>query len=365
MGICSSKDGFSRIGDNFETWEQLEDALRKHGLESSNLLVAIDFTKSNTWQGRDTFDGKCLHHLSQDYKEGKILDGEPGDMIATAPPPQYDANPTQYQSTGVTNVTTAPMQSYPTYQPAPAFLPGMKLHRNQTITQYTEQNPYEFAISMAKVLGKFDDDHWIPTVVFGDVQSGDQKVRSISSDRRGSFGITGVLDDYRKAASQIYTTAQVEQMVEQGIDLTGVDGYALSGPTSFAPAVEWASDVVRESGNQYHILLIIGDGCVSNVQRDAAAIVAASRLPLEIVFVGVGDGDSRDEKNARKKWQQMQAFDDELPNRMIDNWQSVYMTRMADLTKGAKNPIVEFALHMLMEAPFHYKECKRRGLLGR
>lgn len=44
--------------------EQFTDALRSAGLEKCNLMVAIDFTKSNTWQGTTEFGGKCLHFLT-------------------------------------------------------------------------------------------------------------------------------------------------------------------------------------------------------------------------------------------------------------------------------------------------------------
>jgi hypothetical protein len=37
--------------------------LRRAGLESSNLVVAIDFTKSNQWTGEKSFGGRCLHDI--------------------------------------------------------------------------------------------------------------------------------------------------------------------------------------------------------------------------------------------------------------------------------------------------------------
>jgi E3 ubiquitin-protein ligase RGLG len=38
----------------------------------------------------------------------------------------------------------------------------------------------------------------------------------------------------------------------------------MTGPTSFAPIIETAIEIVDNSGGQYHILLIIADGQVSS-----------------------------------------------------------------------------------------------------
>lgn len=54
---------FRRIPDTFESIEEVQDALRKGGLESSDLIVAVDFTKSNEWSGRTSFGGRSLHAL--------------------------------------------------------------------------------------------------------------------------------------------------------------------------------------------------------------------------------------------------------------------------------------------------------------
>lgn len=42
---------------------QVTEALAQAGLESSNLIVGIDFTKSNDWEGERSFNGMSLHHL--------------------------------------------------------------------------------------------------------------------------------------------------------------------------------------------------------------------------------------------------------------------------------------------------------------
>eukprot|EP00798_Chlamydomonas_sp_ICE-L_P010749 gene10749-17826_t len=70
MGACLSTNDtlsakkhaeFYKIADNFTTREEVTAALRQQGLESSNLIVAVDFTKSNEWTGKNSNRGKCLH----------------------------------------------------------------------------------------------------------------------------------------------------------------------------------------------------------------------------------------------------------------------------------------------------------------
>lgn len=58
------------IGDNFKTVEEVSEALRQAGLESSNLVIGIDYTKSNEHNGRRTFGGKCLHTI--DHESNKL-----------------------------------------------------------------------------------------------------------------------------------------------------------------------------------------------------------------------------------------------------------------------------------------------------
>ena len=60
------QQSFDAIKDNYKSLPEVVASLRKGGLESSNLVIGIDFTKSNNWTGDKTFGGKSLHFLAHD-----------------------------------------------------------------------------------------------------------------------------------------------------------------------------------------------------------------------------------------------------------------------------------------------------------
>jgi E3 ubiquitin-protein ligase RGLG len=55
------------IPDQFRSLDEAQAALRSAGLESSNLIVGIDFTSSNSWTGKRTFNGSSLHQMNHDF----------------------------------------------------------------------------------------------------------------------------------------------------------------------------------------------------------------------------------------------------------------------------------------------------------
>ncbi|XP_038881533.1 E3 ubiquitin-protein ligase RGLG2-like [Benincasa hispida] len=273
-GPSSQYPSYKINGDDFESLEQVTDALEKAGLESSNLIIGIDFTKSNEWTGTKSFMGRNLHDL------------------------------------------------------AGAFL-----------------NPYEQAISIiGRTLEKFDDDNIIPCYGFGDVTTGDREVFSFHPDDRPCHGFEEVLFCYRERVPHV----------------------KLAGPTSFAPIIRNAIRIVNDSGGQYHILLIIADGQVTRSidtrpghlspqeQSTIDAIVEASKYPLSIILVGVGDG----------PWGQMNECDDQIPARDFDNFQFVNFTEIMSKGTSPSKKETEFALQCLMEIPPQYKETMRLQLLG-
>ncbi|MBA0852749.1 hypothetical protein Goshw_009367, partial [Gossypium schwendimanii] len=248
-------------------------ALRGSGLESSNLIIGIDFTKSNEWTGQVSFNNRSLH------------------AIGAAP------------------------------------------------------NPYEKAISIiGKTLAPFDDDNLIPCLGFGDATTHDNEVFSFHSDHSSCHGFEEVLDCYKKI----------------------VPNLRLSGPTSYAPVIDAAIDVVESSGGQFHVLVIIADGQVTRSvntssnelspqeEKTINSIVNASSHPLSIVLVGVGDG----------PWEDMKKFDDKIPARGFDNFQFVNFTEIMSKNTSPDEKEAAFALAALMEIPFQYKAVMELGILG-
>ncbi|KAK7338630.1 hypothetical protein VNO77_19251 [Canavalia gladiata] len=265
---------YSRIADNYNSIDEVTEALARTGLESSNLIVGIDFTRSNEWTGKNSYNRRSLHHIGS----------------------------------------------------------GL--------------NPYEQAISIVgKTLAAFDEDNLIPCFGFGDASTHDQGVFSFYRDERFCNGFEDVLGRYREIVPHL----------------------RLAGPTSFAPIIEMAMTVVEQSGGQYHVLVIIADGQVTRSvdtghgklspqkQKTMDAIVAASKFPLSIILVGVGDG----------PWDKMKEFDDNIPARAFDNFQFVNFTEIMSKSIPSSRKEAAFALAALMEIPSQYKAAIELNLLGR
>ncbi|XP_024383266.1 E3 ubiquitin-protein ligase RGLG3 [Physcomitrium patens] len=254
---------YSMINDNYRSLEEVQRALKDNGLESSNLIVGIDFTKSNEWTGRVSFGGRSLHAIGQ------------------------------------------------------------------------EQNPYEKALTIiGTTLSPFDDDNLIPCFGFGDSTTHDKQVFSFYSENRPCDGMEEALARYRAILPHV----------------------RLAGPTSFAPIINAAVDIVEESGGQYHVLFIIADGQIEGPQERATvdAIVNASYYPLSIVLVGVGDG----------PFSMMKEFDDNLPERTFDNFQFINFTEIMQSRLLPQEKEAKFALGALMEIPLQYKATVKLGILG-
>lgn len=251
---------FKHINDNYETLEDVKDGLKKAGLESSNLIIGIDYTKSNEWSGSKTWSPTLsLHHIDEN-----------------------------------------------------------------------RMNPYQQVISIiGKTLSYLDEDQLIPVYGFGD----------ISTKGTGCFPFYN--DKY---------CWQLEEVLKRYVEIT--PQVSLSGPTNFSPLIRESIKIVK-STKDFHILIIITDGDVNSVQETSEAIVEASNYPISIICIGVGDG----------PFDLMEKFDDELPERRIDNFQFVNFAKIMSRTLDPSRQETLFALNALMEVPEQYQGFKRLNML--
>jgi E3 ubiquitin-protein ligase RGLG len=206
---------------------------------------------------------------------------------------------------------------------------GQSLHQI-SIHDRAKKNPYELVIELiGKTLSSFDDDNLIPCFGFGDLTTRGTKVFPFGTSPCYGFG--SVLERYREIAGTV----------------------VLSGPTNFAPVIRAAMEIVKET-REYHVLLIVCDGQVTSERETAEAIVEASHYPMDIVVIGVGDG----------PWEGMIEFDDNLPERKIDNLQFVDSSKFLKYGEPLTAEIeARFATAALQELPHHYALCRKHKML--
>jgi hypothetical protein len=105
----------------------------------------------------------------------------------------------------------------------------------------------------------------------------------------------------------------------------------LAGPTSFGPAIRKTIELVKASKPlEFTLCLILCDGQPKTKADTEAAIVEASKLPIAIIAVGIGDG----------PWDELRRFDDDVRGRKFDNFCFV---ELMGVQKTAKAEGVSFA----------------------
>uniref|UniRef100_A0A8D2IZA1 Copine-3 n=1 Tax=Varanus komodoensis TaxID=61221 RepID=A0A8D2IZA1_VARKO len=130
-------------------------------------------------------------------------------------------------------------------------------------------NEYLSAIwAVGQIIQDYDTDKMFPALGFGAQLPPDWKVNVVRC------GVDGI--------AQAYSTC-----------LPHIRFY---GPTNFSPIINHvarfaAQATQQESAAQYFILLIITDGVISDMDETRHAVVQASKLPMSIIIVGVGNAD--------------------------------------------------------------------------
>ncbi|GFO34093.1 E3 ubiquitin-protein ligase rglg2-like [Plakobranchus ocellatus] len=293
---------FLAFEDHFFNFEDVAQACRRAGLETCGLIVGVDFSASNEWQGRKTFSGRNLHAVAN---KGKML------------------NP--YQK--VISIIGRTLESFDDDNLIPAFGFGDSVSKGLSVFSFKDSTASDTGLGggLGERLRL-----WGRRGLLGGGGGGGRG--NVEDDGEESYtpckGFREVLEKYEEIAQTV----------------------TLGGPTNFAPIIHKAVNIVKKL-KKYHILIVIADGQVVEQSSTIQAIIQASLYPLSIVMVGVGDG----------PWETMQQFDDLLPERHFDNFQFVNFHTVLDNSK--KHCDANFALHAMMEIPDQYKTIKALGYL--
>ena len=155
---------------------------------------------------------------------------------------------------------------------------------------FNQQSQYEKAIrACASIVGHYDSDQLFPVFGFGGNPNNGQEVSHCFpinfSNNPNIYGVEGILDVYKKSIGNI----------------------GFSSPTFFTPLIETTVKQIQldlSNGiTNYYILMIITDGIINDIQNTIDIIVYASKLPLSIIIIGVGNAnfDSMNELDGDNK----------------------------------------------------------------
>ncbi|KAI9338260.1 Copine-domain-containing protein [Zopfochytrium polystomum] len=175
------------------------------------------------------------------------------------------------------------------------YMPQLVSGLQATQSHYPVLNEYQRAlIGIGQVVQEYDNDKSVPVFGFGFAMNG---ARCPCSFFGNAVGVDGILKQY--------------------YDILMNPAVELYGPTDFAPVLREATQNLQkhlqaEPGRLvYHVLLIVTDGQITDMDATLSALASAASLPLSIIVVGVGaadfgmmrtlDGDGDGETGWRKR----------------------------------------------------------------
>ena len=140
-------------------------------------------------------------------------------------------------------------------------------------------NDYARAIqSCGKIVGHYDSDKLFPVYGFGAIiNSSQNKTPSMC------FNLNMTKDPNIK---------DINNVLKAYYDCIGYKKVTFSGPALFTPLIkEVVSRINKRDLFEYHILMILTNGEVNDLQQTIDALVEASKLPLSVIIVGIGNND--------------------------------------------------------------------------
>ncbi|GAB1598493.1 copine-8-like isoform X3 [Argonauta hians] len=138
-------------------------------------------------------------------------------------------------------------------------------------------NPYATSLhAVGNIIKDYDSDKLFPALGFGARLPPNGYVShefplNGTIDNPYCKGIEGVIEAYHRTLHSVQ----------------------LYGPTNFSPCIHNVARIAQQhtGGNDYFILLILTDGIITDMPQTMEAVVQASKLPMSIIIIGIGDAD--------------------------------------------------------------------------
>ena len=135
-------------------------------------------------------------------------------------------------------------------------------------------NQYEKAIkSCGNIVGHYDYDKIFPCFGFGaKINNTPKQLFNLNFQENPDIAyIDGIIKAYHNAIKIV----------------------KFWGPTNFAPIIREMNRIIKEQKHKlkYHILMILTDGMIDDIDDTIDELVAGSFLPLSVIIIGVGEAD--------------------------------------------------------------------------
>ena len=146
-----------------------------------------------------------------------------------------------------------------------------KDERSLHYIQSDKLNQYERAIiSCGNILAYYDYDQLFPCFGFG---------AKVNNRPRSLFNLNFQMDPNVKFVEGIIAAYH-----------NAIKVVTLYGPTYFAPIIKEMNKIIKNEDNnlKYHILMILTDGKIDDIDNTIDQLVEGSFLPLSVIIIGVG-----------------------------------------------------------------------------
>ena len=135
-------------------------------------------------------------------------------------------------------------------------------------------NQYERAINACgTIVGYYDYDQLFPCFGFGaKINNIPMPIFNLNFQQDPNINyIEGIIDAYHNSINNVQ----------------------LWGPTNFAPIIREMNKIIKQQGHQlkYHILMILTDGVIDDLDETINELVEGSFLPLSVIIIGIGNAD--------------------------------------------------------------------------